>query len=127
MKKKENITIIIPKGATTDVENGLGYLTEFLTNEVFNGEWQGGGLLGGEYGYGVDYENNVFMMHPFCWCYEEDCKWCYGGEPNFIYKPTNTRIWWYKWIGRGQEQKGKLPKDWLEKCVKSVAKLKDNK
>ena len=33
----------------------------------------------------------------------------------------------YKWIGRGQEQKGKLPKDWLEKCVKSVAKLKDSK
>ena len=52
MEKKENITIIIPKGATTDVENGLVYLTEFLTNEVFNGEWQGGGLLGGEYGYG---------------------------------------------------------------------------
>lgn len=126
MEKVEKITIIIPQGATTDTENELVYLTEVLTNKIFNGESQGGGL-GGEYGYGVEYENDTFMMHPFCWCEKETCKWCYGEEPNFIYKPTNTRIWWYKWIGRSQEQKGDLPKDWLKKCIKSVSKLKNNK
>lgn len=33
------------------------------------------GLLGGEYGYGCEYENDVFMMHPFCWCESPDCPW----------------------------------------------------
>ena len=123
-------------------EEGLYELTEFLTKTVFNGQWQGGGLLGGEFGYGVDYENDIFMMHPFCWCERDDCGWCAGigvmpqllrevGNvkyaeserlPNFLYKPTNTRIWWYKYIGRGMEQKGSLPDDWLEKCKDSLEK-----
>jgi hypothetical protein len=135
--------------------------------------------------YGVDFENDIFMMHPYCWCEKEDCKWCGGcdcpreafhyfvdgkevsyeeqkdffdretfdklkiprnislvgekhndwirlaeltnkrraskhdpvcdyckgtgvfrdcepgmGAPNFWYKPTNFRVYWYKYIGR---------------------------
>lgn len=34
------------------------------------------GLLGGEFGYGGIYENDVFMMHPYCWCERDDCPWC---------------------------------------------------
>lgn len=34
------------------------------------------GCLGGTYGYGAHYENDVFMMHPYCWCEREDCLWC---------------------------------------------------
>ena len=37
-----------------------------------------GGLLGGEFGYGQDYENEVFKMHPFCWCDKDDCGYCAG-------------------------------------------------
>ena len=125
--EKEQIKIIFSKTATTNVENDLVKLTEFITKKVFKGEWQGGGLLGGEFGYGVDFENDIFMMHRFCWCEKKDCGWCsYDDEnnhpknPNFLYKPTNTKIWWYKWIGRSQEQSGKLPKDWLKICKKSV-------
>jgi hypothetical protein len=109
--------IIIPKGATTNIENGLVKLTEAICNKT--GE-SGGFGLGGEFGYGVEYENDTFMLHPFCWCDKEDCKWCYKNEPNFIYKPTNTKIWWYKYIGRSQEQEGELPKDWLKECIKSL-------
>jgi hypothetical protein len=36
------------------------------------------GALGGEYGYGTDFSNDVFMMHPYCWCEKEDCPWCAG-------------------------------------------------
>lgn len=36
----------------------------------------GGGLLGGEFGYGAWIDNDVFMMHPFCWCEKSDCPWC---------------------------------------------------
>ena len=122
-------------------DEGLYELTEFLTKTIFKGEWQRGGLLGGEFGYGVDYENETFMMHPFCWCEKDDCGWCAGigampqlmrdvcgvkyneseRLPNFFFKPTNTKVWWYKYIGRGMEQKGTLPKNWLEVCKKSVS------
>ena len=28
--------------------------------------------------YGVNYENDVFMMHRYCWCDGSDCPWCLG-------------------------------------------------
>lgn len=121
---KIKITIMTPKGATTNTELGLVHLTEVLTNKVFKGEWQGGGVLGGMYGYGVNYENDTFMMHPFCWCEKDDCGWCCGDNPNFLYKPTDCKIQWYKYIGRSQEQKGSLPKDWLKKCLESITPIK---
>lgn len=70
--------------------------------------------------YGTIKDNEVFMMHPFCWCERDDCAWC-GGEilpqlmrecgfekekesaPNFWYKPLDFKVWWYKYIGRSVE------------------------
>lgn len=26
--------------------------------------------------YGTDYENDVFMMHRYCWCEKPECLWC---------------------------------------------------
>jgi len=80
----------------------------------------GGGLLGGENGYGENYENDVFKMSRYCWCETDDCKLCNGTEPNFIFKPTGATVSWYKYIGRGMEYTGKLPKDWYEQCYKSL-------
>ena len=121
--KKVKIEIIIPKGAETNIDFGLIELTKFLTKKVFKGKRQNGGFLGGE--YGVNYENDVFMMHSYCWCEKENCKWCNGDVPNFLYKPINTKIWWYKWIGRDTKiGGGKLPKDWLKKCKESINKIK---
>lgn len=37
-----------------------------------------GGGLGGRFGYGANFENDVFMMHPFCWREEDNCLWCGG-------------------------------------------------
>lgn len=39
-----------------------------------------GGVFGGRYGYGVAFENDVFMMHPFCWCEKSECQWCASCE-----------------------------------------------
>lgn len=123
-----------------DIGDKLYELTEYITKKKFGGEWQGGGFLGGEYGYGVEFENETFMMHPFCWCGEKDCGWCsnvgampqlireamgikYKDSdrlPNFLYKPTQAKVWWYKYIGRGMEQSGDLPKNWLKECKKSL-------
>jgi len=92
------------------------------------------------FGYGQNFENEIFMMHPFCWCEQDDCGWCAGigampqllreiGNvkyneserlPNFHFKPSNFKVWWYKYIGRGMEQSGNLPKDWFKQCIESL-------
>jgi len=28
--------------------------------------------------YGMDYEDDIFMMHHFCWCERDECPWCAG-------------------------------------------------
>jgi|SRR3990167_7853 len=140
------ITILTPSMASTDREMDLVNLTEYLTKKVFKNEWQGGGLLGGEYGYGVDFENGTFMMHQFCWCEKSSCDWCavngkrlqkkllkkygdkkwaeWGYAPLFWYKPSNFQVRWYKWIGRGTEYNKKIStKEWqkiYEECIKSL-------
>lgn len=121
-----------------DISNDLYKLSEAIAKKTKDP--YSGGLLGGEFGYGQNFENDVFMMHPFCWCERDDCGWCAGigampqlmreiGNvkyneserlPNFHFKPSNFKVWWYKYIGRGMEQKGTLPKDWLKVCLKSL-------
>lgn len=119
---KQKIKIIIPKGVSTNIDNGLVELTRQLRLKTRK---EGGFGLGGQDGYGIEYENKIFSMMPYCWCQENNCKWCNENAPNFFYKPTGYKITWYKYIGRGQEQKGKLPKNWLEKCIKSLWKKGD--
>lgn len=69
--------------------------------------------------YSTNFENDVFMLHPYCWCEKETCPWCSvdpmdkimlqqnpegQSAPNFHYKPTDFKVWWYKYIGRGMDQ-----------------------
>ena len=113
--------IFIPKGATTNIELGLVTLTEAISK--MNPDLVSQGLLGGRFGYGANYENDVFMMHPYCWCDKDDCVWC-GDEcaPNFHHFKSDLKIWWYKWIGRGMDYNNK-PKNWnqiFNECVESL-------
>lgn len=59
------------------IANDLYDLTETL---VGLGNETTGGVLGGQFGYGAFFENDVFMMHPYCWCDRADCAWCRGCE-----------------------------------------------
>jgi hypothetical protein len=36
------------------------------------------GALGGEDDYGAAFENEVFGMHPYCWCERPVCSWRLG-------------------------------------------------
>lgn len=91
--------------------------------------------------YGTNTDNEVFMMHRFCWCEKDDCPWC-GGEitpelmkefgfdkeqetaPNFWYKPLDFKVWWYKYIGRGMETNMQLSalelSEMVTQCLKAV-------
>jgi hypothetical protein len=114
---KKILHVVVPQGASSSDEQSLVELTRQL--RLKTGE-SGGFGLGGQDGYGINYENDVFMMHPYCWCEQDDCKWCSKDEPNFIFKPTKCGIRWYKYIGRDQVQEGKLPADWLKQCINSI-------
>jgi len=141
MKK---LTIVLPPVASCNIDLDLVNLTEYLVKSGFDDGSGGGGGLGGEFGYGVEFENDTFMMHPFCWCEKEDeCLWCmmndpksnknykkmkaeltekygkhwakWGSAPNFFYKPTKTGCIWYKWIGRDTEwDKEPTKKEWTK-------------
>jgi hypothetical protein len=136
----DKITIVLPRQSLTGAAEKLVHLTEQL-NKVTDSVAHG--FLGGEFGYGAKYENNVFLMRPFCWCGKPDCLWCFDFEdedehvkqirerfgdwsaayqqaPNFWYKPKNWQVRWYKYIGRGMEQSSRQPKNWLEVCLSSL-------
>jgi len=67
---------------------------------------------------------------------ENACPYCKGelfleqgaepgrGAPNFWYKPTGFKVWWYKYIGRGVETNG-VAADLLEILRSCLASLED--
>lgn len=79
----DNIVFVIPETEDSFLNTSLRKITEILL-EVHGHEWRGG-ALGGKYGYGVDFENDIFMMHGYCWCEKEDCNWCVACHCTFIY------------------------------------------
>ena len=47
---------------------------------------------------GVNFKNEVFEVHPYCWCDDEDCPQCgHATQPNFRHKPSGLEIQWYKY------------------------------
>lgn len=67
-----------------------------------------GGMFGGRFGYGADFENDVFMMHPFCWCEKESCLWCRSCECTHRYFLDGVEITqdqYRDWIGESPSYK----------------------
>ena len=114
------IEVIIPEKSGDFISESLRKLTELILIKGLADDLGSG--LGGEYGYGANYENGIFKMHRFCWCENDGCPWCYA--PNFLFKPTGLKIWWYKWIGRYMESNKKCSeqewKDIFDKCIESI-------
>lgn len=70
-------------------------------------------------GYAIDFENDVFEMHPYWWGDEHAPE---ATRPNFRHKPSGLAISWYKYIGRGQYGPEK-PDNWpqiVAECIASV-------
>jgi len=76
--------------------------------------------------YGADFNNDVFCMHPECWCEKEDCKYCRedNAAPNFIYYDNGLQIRWYKYIGRSMETQGDFSTEEIleviRRCLESI-------
>lgn len=82
------LTVVTPPTASTAIDHDLVALTEYLASVT--GEEYLGGLLGGRFGYGTEYENDTFLMHPFCWCERDDCPWCGGCQSEEIFHPGHS-------------------------------------
>lgn len=143
-----DITVVLPSADDDEVSNGLRRITKAIC-DTFPNEFDSGYGLGGEHGYGENFENEVFMMHKFCWCSGDDCPWCsysddegqyfqerfrcygaedggqYKGAPNFWHKHSGFKVWWYKWIGRDNEFSGVC--DWRAieaECLSSIVEMR---
>lgn len=72
--------------------------------------------------YGTNIDNDIFMMHKFCWCESPSCSWCNDNAPNFFYKSTRFEVRWYKYIGRDMTTNRKISDtecaDMLVRCLK---------
>ncbi len=104
------LSIVLPECSEDFVSEGLRRLTSACVAAM--PELDGGYGLGGENGYGVNYENNTFVMRKQWWgdctCGADDEDGphrpdCMIMLPNFVHKPTGFTVEWYKWIGRGMD------------------------
>lgn len=101
------------------VSDELYALSELLGKKNPDAQAHGGGL-GGEWGYGQDFKNDVFEMHPYWWG-DEDALEAY--QPNF--QCGDIEIRWYKYIGRGMSVNRAVTREEIEvifrKCCESLA------
>jgi hypothetical protein len=58
------VKIVLPGTKEDEVDTGLRRLTKAIEEHGGNAVQ---GFLGGEYGYGDEFENEVFEMHPYYW------------------------------------------------------------
>lgn len=111
------ISIVLPQGM---MGAGKDYLVDAIVRAIAEShatenEWAEK--------YGINFDNDVFSMHRYCWCEQEDCPWCGDSEdgigaPNFHFKPTGFKLWWYKYIGRGMEMNRQVS---IEECSRMLA------
>ncbi len=118
----EKVTVVIPHGMIPDedlraqlIEVGIRLIAEKCGDDDNFPEK-----------YGAKFDNNVFSMHPYCWCEKEDCKYCrdYDPAPNFAYH-GGLKVHWYKYIGRSMEIEGDVSAekmlDIIRECLESIS------
>lgn len=109
------ITIILPPRDEDFLSESLRLLTRKICEA--HPDIEGAYGLGGEFGYGENFDNEVFTMRRQYWgdCTcgamdtgpdepERDCDpTCPMQLPNFRHKASGFEVRWYKWIGRSNE------------------------
>lgn len=77
-----NVKIVLPEGACGNYDATEKQICEYLRlltrTLIKDTEEENAFGLGGQYNYGANFENDVFLFHKFCWCEKPDCPWCAG-------------------------------------------------
>lgn len=95
----DEVIVVLPALDDGQIAEDLRHLTEHLMRVA--GADTSGGLLGGEYGYGAEFSNQVFEMHPYYWgeCVcgheEADSTWrdTHDHTPNCYQQVIRARGW----------------------------------
>ena len=74
MGESVTVEIIIPGRLHDELSDALVEITAEI--QKIDADLLSHGCLGGEHGYGAQWDGDVFMMRPYCWCEREDCRWC---------------------------------------------------
>ena len=90
--RKPRITIVLPERSEDIISKDLRRLTQVLCVGQIGDDHDGSGGLGGTYGYGVNYENDVFMIHRYCWCERPECPWCLECACQAHYEKNGVRV-----------------------------------
>jgi len=125
------INLVLPERSDDNVSSGLRWLTEVLCLNRIGDDHDGAGGLGGDYGYGVNFENDTFMLHRYCWCERDDCPWCAGcecPENAFHYFVDGAEVSFEQWMSFYKEQVGdsdeyepRSETEWAEYFVRAEA------
>lgn len=92
-------TLILPERSEDAISEGLRLLTKILDEKKLSDA--GGFGLGGEFGYGTNFENDIFLIHRFCWCERDNCPWCAGcecPESSFHYFVDENEVSFFAWM-----------------------------
>ncbi len=76
----DKITVVLPPISEDAISSSLRDLTEILEEHTGTDNVQG--ILGGRHGYGVEFKNDVFEMHPYYW---GDCTCEYDDDVEKFY------------------------------------------
>jgi len=115
VKPAEILSIVLPERAEDALSEGLRALTRHLSESGHGDRCYG---LGGEHGYGVEFENDVFLMHPFCWCDKDDCPWC-GGCQTDHGDPVHTSECYQMRVRTDLLAEGFVPQEWTQTYVRA--------
>lgn len=116
----ETVEIIIPKVANE--AELLDFCLVNLTRAIdqIDGERVAHGVLGGEHGYGAEFENEVFEMHPQYWgdCTcgyaEKERAWCDSHKHTELCYQAEYRAIPYNWL-KQQKQHNRAAKELCKK------------
>lgn len=122
---QHEVQIITPPTAETPLDDMLVEITKAIS--LLDSDRVAHGFLGGEFGYGAKYENDVFVMRPYYW---GDCDCGYDErEDAFNSKHKHTEGCYSSELAREQKvagvhysQDSKLGYDAKEKIRKDIYK-----
>ncbi len=127
-KKEDNILSMSSEGYMVDREMSQPLFAEFFErygldsygNPDMQSPLSGTGRMEGK--AHISAETDVFFIHPYYWGDDEAA----ADMPNFLYKPEDIEIRWYKYPMRGAYSNVKLSKEKLKQilheCRKSIRK-----
>lgn len=121
-----SVAIVLPPRKMDSLANGLIDLTEAIAER--DADAIARGLLGGPFGYGGYWDDDLFMMHPYCWCEREDCPWCAGCDcpmSAFHYFVDGNEVDYAEWTAFFDRETGGLKFSQSEREHKSWTKKAD--